>query len=361
METRQVYGIMAIEVYVMKLKRGLFLLALLILFGGCFYVMNQHYDELARYPFELNEKERAIVLDKFDTEQINYLVTQKIEPQQFLPFIKEEEFQLENTLWYTRAMDSRKEEPTYIVNFINKYRDRMDYASLQDLLKNYSYNVLTRFYDEGYEYASEGEVSLIADPTYRYTLLDETHTVYTYEPSDLVAITSLPHDSIVDNANDIMIKKEVVKPLESLMKAAKDINQKDYGDMTITTGYLSYEDQVSLMSSMQKKYPGKDFLLHWDYPGQSEYQLGYTITLAPNTTSEEDKDKKEEADKEQATWIKENAYKYGFVVRYPKQKESITHKLYQPFTLRYVGKEMAKHMYDQEKAMEEVNFEIFEK
>ena len=348
----------------MKLKRGLFLVALLALFGGCFYVMNQHYDELARYPYELTEKQRAIVLEKLDTEQINYLVTQKIEPQQFLPFIEEEDFNLENTLWYTRAMDTRKEEATYIVNFINKYRDNMDYTTLTSLLTNYSYNVLTRFYDEGYEFGSD--VQLIADPTNRFTLLDVNHTVYTYEPSDLEVINSLPHDSIVDNANDIMVKKEVIKPLESLMKAAKEINQKEYGDMTITAGYLSYEDQVSLLAEMQKKYKGSEFALNWDMPGQSEYQLGYTITLIPNSTKdsenkEEDTEKQEEAEKQQATWMKENAYKYGFVVRYPKQKESTTHKTYQPFTLRYVGKELAKHIYDEDKALEEVNFETFEK
>ena len=44
------------------------------LFCGCFYVMNQHYDELARYPYELSEEQREVVLSHFDTENINYLV-----------------------------------------------------------------------------------------------------------------------------------------------------------------------------------------------------------------------------------------------------------------------------------------------
>lgn len=348
----------------MKIKRAMFIAVLLMLFGGCFYAMNQHYDELARYPYELTEEQREIVLEHLDTEQINYLVTQKIEPDQFLPFIEIDGFELENTLWYTRAMKTREEEATYIVNFINKYRSYLEYGTLSDMLSNYSYNVLTRFFDEGYEYGAD--IKLIANPANRYTVLNNTLTLYTYEPSDLVAITSLPHDSIVDDTNDIMVKKEVLKPLQELLEAAKEINKKAYGDMTITTGYLSYEDQITLLTSKQKEYK-EAFVLNWDLPGQSEYQLGYTVTLKPNekTTSSDDnteedkKQEREEIGKEQMAWLKENAYRYGFIVRYPKQKESITGKTYQPFTLRYVGKELAKYMYDEEKVMEEVDFESF--
>ena len=71
----------------MKIKRMLFIIVLIALFGGCFYAMNQHYDELARYPYELTQKQRDIVLEHLDTEQINYLLAQKIEPDEFLPFI----------------------------------------------------------------------------------------------------------------------------------------------------------------------------------------------------------------------------------------------------------------------------------
>lgn len=347
----------------MKIKRAMFIAILLMLFGGCFYAMNQHYDELARYPYELTEEQREIVLAHLDTEQINYLVTQKIEPDQFLPFIETDGFELENTLWYTKAMQTREEEATYIVNFINKYRSFLEYGTLQDMLSNYSYNVLTRYFDEGYEYGSD--VKLVADPANRYTMLSKAMTVYTYEPADLVAITSLPHDSIVDDANDIMVKKEVLKPLTELLESAKEINKKAYGDMMITIGYLSYEDQITLLASKQKEY-GDAFATKWDLPGQSEYQLGYSVTLKPkeeakasDDKAEDKKEESEEIGKEQIAWLKENAYRYGFVVRYPKQKESVTGKAYQPFTLRYVGKELAKHMYDEEKVMEEVNFESF--
>lgn len=343
----------------MKIKRCIFVLSLIALFCVCFYQMNQHYDKLARYPHELSEEQRTQVLT-LSTEDINYLVAQKIEPQQFLPYIEMEGFELANTLWYDTAMVTRKDETQYIVSFINKYKSHMEYGQLEDILKNYSYNVLTRFFDEGD--ATIANAELVANPSDMYAIINGKQTVFTYEPSDLVNINSLPHKNIVEGMNDITIKKEVLKPLQELGEAAYEINRKTFGDMSIVAGYISYEDQVALFEKAKKEFENEDVLEYWDYPGQSEYQLGYTIQLKPNETSaskKDDKDTKEpnEEEKQQAVWLRENAYKYGFVVRYPKEKEKITGKKYQPYTLRYVGREMALKMQDQKQVMEDAKFE----
>lgn len=365
----------------MLLKRSIFVILLIALFSGCYYIMNQHYDELARYPYELTQSQRDVVLSYFSTEEINYLVSQKIEPDQFLPFIEIEDFELENTLWYDTAYKIRKPSHTdsdedakkYIVSFINRYRNRMEYAQLHDLLENYSYNVLTRFFDEGDTYIQNAK--LVTQPKDMYLVLDENSTLYTYEPSDLVSINDLPHDSIVEKANDITIKKEVVEPLKELLTAAKEINQKSYGDMKVIAGYISYEDQIKLFEKAQKLY-GDDVLEYWDYPGQSEFQLGYTICLLPNgmtsefeETDEETSDSDEETDndtqkeqqnekeRDQEIWLKENAYKFGFIIRYPQQKEEVSGKHYQPYTLRYVGKDVAKKLHDKGYVLDEVNVE----
>lgn len=336
----------------MKVKRILFVISLMVLFGCCFYVMNQHYDELARYPYELNEEQRSVVLEHLDAEGIDYLVSQKIEPDQFLPYIEVDNFVLNNTLWYDKAIKTRTEDVAYVINFINKYRGNIQFSQLDALLKNYDYNVLTRFYDESS--LLKDTLTLIADPTNRYAMIKRTQTLYTYEPEGLRVITGLPHDNMIDGIHDIMLKEEVIEPLHDLLVAAKEINQKEFGDMTIVVGYLSYEDQVAILDTMKTTY-GDDFAKRWDQPGQSEYQLGYTVSLRPNgETANQNSLSVEE--KEQATWLKENAYKYGFILRFPKTKENVTDKAYQPYTLRYVGKELAKVMYDQDKAMEEMDF-----
>lgn len=368
----------------MKLKRTIFVLSLIVLFIFCLWKMNEHYDELARYPYELTDEERVVVLEHFDTEEINYLVAQKIQPSQFLPYITTDGFELTNTLWYDTAYHARKESKAYIISFINKYRNRLEYGTLKDMLSNYSYNVLTRFFDEGDGF--EDNVKLIANPKDILTVIGDKETVYNYEPNDLVSINDLPHDAIT-SGNDVTIRKEVVKPLHELAKAAKEINQKTFGDMEIVAGYLSYEDQFALYDAALTKYKDEVFA-YWDYPGRNEYQLGYTIQLKPKETDKKKEDTKattakndksttsaasnkkaetndkatkapSEEEQEQAIWLKDNAYKYGFIIRYPKQAEDVTGKRYQPYTLRYVGKDLAKFMHDKNLALEEINQDDF--
>ena len=51
----------------MKVKRTIFVLSLIVLFVFCLWKMNEHYDELARYPYELTDEQRNLVLEHFDT------------------------------------------------------------------------------------------------------------------------------------------------------------------------------------------------------------------------------------------------------------------------------------------------------
>lgn len=357
----------------MKIKRGLFIVSLIALFISCFVIMNQYFDELARYPYDLTDSERETVLTHLDAEEINFLVSQKIKPEQFLPFLKTPGFDLNNTLWYTTAYqtqiptkkDTEEKNKEYIVRFINRYHDQLTYPMLKDVLTNYTYNVLTRFFDEKDVYLPNAQ--LIATPSKRYTWIKEKQTLFTYEPKDLVAINDLPHQSLVQGANDILIKKEVVKPLQELCSVAKEINQKTCGDMRIVAGYIPYENQITIYEKGKELY-GDKVSSYWDVPGRSEYQLGYSVQLLPNEIKPDIETKKNEQtqtlgekEREQEIWLKDNAYKYGFVIRFPKGKEYMTGKIYQPYTLRYVGKEMAKKIHDDNLVLEEVNVQEFEK
>ena len=52
-------------------------------------------------------------------------------------------------------------------------------------------------------------------------------------------------------------------------------------------------------------------------------------------------------------WIAKNAHKYGFIVRYPKGKEKVTGYQYEPWHLRYLGKDTATKVYQSGKTLEE--------
>lgn len=55
----------------------------------------------------------------------------------------------------------------------------------------------------------------------------------------------------------------------------------------------------------------------------------------------------------EAIWLAENAHRFGFILRYEKGKEAITGKSYEPWHVRYVGKEIAKDIFEQRITLEE--------
>lgn len=79
-------------------------------------------------------------------------------------------------------------------------------------------------------------------------------------------------------------------------------------------------------------------------PGTSEHELGLAVDINPKENS---------SSEEVYSWLAENAYKYGFILRYPYDKESITGIEYEPWHYRYVGKEAAAEIYKEKITLEE--------
>ena len=48
----------------------------------------------------------------------------------------------------------------------------------------------------------------------------------------------------------------------------------------------------------------------------------------------------------ESNWLQEHCYEFGFIIRYPKGKENITGYMYEPWHIRYVGKELAEKLYN---------------
>lgn len=331
----------------MKLKRLLFVGSLIGLFVVCYYIMNEDYNELARYPYA-TEENRDIILKYLDTSDINYLTAQQIEPKDFMDFIEVEGFDVHNTLWYSKAKQEQDASNEDIVKFINAYREHMSFGDLPYLLSSYSYATLSEYYEKGDPYLKNS--TLIANPNAKHLVITDKHTLYTFVPSDLVNLVDVPFANVVEDKTEVKVKEEVVEPLTKLCTAASEIDSQTCGNMIVTTGYLSYEDQIQLYEKALLKYGQDKFGQHASYPGQSEYQLGYSIKLSPVEEASEDEQKT------QATWLKENAYKFGFIIRYPEGKENTTGKSADAYILRYVGEKIAKEMQDKQMTLNEMVF-----
>lgn len=80
-------------------------------------------------------------------------------------------------------------------------------------------------------------------------------------------------------------------------------------------------------------------------PGTSEHQLGLAVDINEDTSRS--------TSDEVYTWLANNAYKYGFINRYPADKTEITGVIYEPWHYRYVGRETAQEIYSQGIYLEE--------
>ena len=81
-------------------------------------------------------------------------------------------------------------------------------------------------------------------------------------------------------------------------------------------------------------------------PGFSEHQTGLSFDIGSRSSNVF-------ANSKEYTWMLENAYKYGFILRFPKKYESITGFRNEPWHYRYVGIDIAKYIYDNDISYEE--------
>lgn len=120
---------------------------------------------------------------------------------------------------------------------------------------------------------------------------------------------------------------------------------KDGAKLKIISGFRSYDYQEKIYNIYVKEFGEEKTNTFSAKPGHSEHQTGLAIDIC------EDSDKfigtKEDI------WLQKNAYKFGFIIRYPKGKEEITGYKYEPWHLRYVGKRHAKIIFTKGLTLEE--------
>lgn len=105
-----------------------------------------------------------------------------------------------------------------------------------------------------------------------------------------------------------------------------------------SSGYRSYSDQKYIYNN----YVSWDGQVNADTysarAGHSEHQTGLAIDVNTVDSSFDGTD--------ESNWLKDNCHKYGFIIRYPKGKDNITGYMYEPWHIRYVGKDLASTLYN---------------
>ena len=128
---------------------------------------------------------------------------------------------------------------------------------------------------------------------------------------------------------------------------AKDASKEGIAIRAIAT-YRSYEYQRMLYNYNLGIYGQVETDKFYARPGQSEHNSGLAIDITFNGHNFTEIEGKEGYD-----WILNNMHKYGFILRYPKDKVHITRYGYESWHLRYVGKDVAKTIYENDWTLEE--------
>lgn len=168
----------------------------------------------------------------------------------------------------------------------------------------------------------------------------------TFEPPDLVE-PNIPF-SFKEKSPRKMMRKEAAAALEELFAQAKAENI----DLLGQSAYRPYSMQKAVFARLTKKYGSEEKANAVSaYPGQSEHQTGLAIDI----TSKRMGNTLEQTfgDTPEGKWLAANAPKYGFIIRYPKGKESVTGYAYEPWHIRYVGKKIAQEITEKGITLEE--------
>lgn len=166
-----------------------------------------------------------------------------------------------------------------------------------------------------------------------------------YQPSDL-RIVSVP--TLPGRGQDERSLRAVLMPeLEKLVAAARAAGV----TLRVGSGYRSYATQASLFASYVRRHGEAAASRFSSRPGHSEHQSGLAVDFAgaDQTCWVDDCFERTAAGK----WLAAHAHEYGFILRYPKGKESITGYQYEPWHFRYVGRELAGALYQSGLTMEE--------
>lgn len=223
--------------------------------------------------------------------------------------VKEKYYIYENTARYLDYGNNNKTDSNKTVKIVNSNADKP-------------------FYSENYDSNIEDENLILVNKYY--------HLKEDYEPKDLITLPSNYNKGL----NSSMRKESADAFMEMADAALLD-------NITIknASAYRSYTYQKDLYDKYVKKDGKEKADIYSARPGYSEHQTGLCTDI--NIVDSSFDNTKE------SKWLKENAYKYGFILRFPKEKEDITGYKYESWHYRYVGKKAAKIIHDDDLTLEE--------
>ncbi|MFT8930667.1 MAG: M15 family metallopeptidase [Sporolactobacillus sp.] len=192
---------------------------------------------------------------------------------------------------------------------------------------------------------SQEKVHTVADPDNTLVLVNK----YFELPSDYVPhLLVYPHVRFLSGRTE-KAKMQLIaaNALEKMFRAAN----RDGVNLVGVSAYRSYNMQAVLFKYYEQRDGRTKALAYSALPGTSEHETGLAIDVsdpAGRTAATP-----AFAETQESSWLERHASNYGYIIRYPKGKKSVTGYEYEPWHLRYVGTAVAKSLKASGQTLEE--------
>ena len=280
-----------------------------LVIGGiisCFFII-KHINYTKTYEYKFSKigysKEEVTVLEKkLKNKELDKLLNKKYN-KNIIKLIKEKYFIFNNLESYLKYYKNNKDKKiTDVIAIINVGSDHEFYTNTKETD------------------TSKNELMLLN----KYNYLTAN-----YNPDDLELFTN-----VYAYGENQSLKHDAYEAYIAMFNAAK----KDGYTLIVNSSYRSYDEQEKIYNDYSSWY-GDDADKKAARPGYSEHQTGLAVDIQSYCSQNKEFDECEEF-----TWLSNNAYKYGFILRYPKDKEYLTGYSYESWHYRYVGKKVSKYI-----------------
>ncbi len=290
-----------------KIKKGpiiaVIIVIVIIILAVVSFKLYAHYTSNEYKLGELGYSEKEIsTLLKSDDKVLDKALTKY--DKDLIPLTKQKYFLWKNYNTYKEYITKQKKETNDI--------DYKEIVTMVNVNRNYEYYTHTKKTD------MKKDNAILVN---KYYSLPEK-----YAPTDIVDVSNWYA------FDGIKTRQVVLDAFKEMFNAAKE----DGYTLIINSGYRTYDAQKKVYDEY-KDLKGEEYADEYAArPDYSEHQSGLALDIITYGASGETFDTTDAF-----KWLQKNAHKYGFILRYPKDKEDITGYAYESWHYRYLGKDLA--------------------
>lgn len=307
-----------------NIKRIIYVSLILLVFlsigiySGINIYNQKEYEKTSEYKLlqiGYSEDETKTILEKYNKNEIEFILSKELNSI-YLNIINDKYFIYDN--FYT---------------YIDYYQSNLD-SSIRNIVEI----INTKRNNEYYTNTEKTDISkkelLLAN---KYYYLDKD-----YIPENLVTV---PTTYAWGNVGSQKITKITYDAFLNMWNAAH--NEGHY--LMVSSSYRDYDEQESVYNNYKKRYGEEYADSIAARPEYSEHQTGYALDIFEKTSSNQ----KTFHESTTYKWLKNNSYKYGFILRYPEDKENITGYSFESWHYRYVGVDVATYIFENDITFDE--------